>query len=187
VARRLRRLHLDDLRASLFRIALAVDVWPEIVEPEAIDRGVGGRRVEVRGLDERHFAPGGQLRRRDVLPAFASVPGEVYQTVVGARPNRFGILERGGKRVNDAAVLALFRIRAGGNGEVGRYGRAPPRQIGAEPPALPAGRLPLEKNVGGEVQRTRLERRKDDRLRANVPVLGAAARIWRDVLNVSGG
>ena len=46
-----------DLRPRLAAVVRAVDVRPEVVEPNRVDRGVRGLRVEAPGVDDRDLAP----------------------------------------------------------------------------------------------------------------------------------
>ena len=46
-----------DLRPGLAAVVRAVDVRPQVVEPERVDRGVRASGVEVRGVDHRDLGP----------------------------------------------------------------------------------------------------------------------------------
>src|SRR5450759_5727970 len=82
----------------------------QVIEPEAIHRGVSSRSVEVRGIHLRQLAPRSQTLRRNVLPVLAAVVRYVNQPVVGASPDQVCVFRRRSNRIDHAAMLALRRI-----------------------------------------------------------------------------
>ena len=48
---------LHDFRPGLAGVVRAVNMRAQIVEPERVDRRIGGVRIEVAGVDERNFLP----------------------------------------------------------------------------------------------------------------------------------
>src|SRR2546423_12118606 len=66
-----------NFRPGLPKIARSVDMSAQIVEAKAVDGGIGRAGIEVRSFDNGNFAPGLELRRRDVLPGFAVVSSEM--------------------------------------------------------------------------------------------------------------
>jgi hypothetical protein len=85
-------------------------VRAQIIEAKTVDGGIGSAGIKMRGLDDGHFAPGLQLRRRDVLPVFSAIARNVNFAIVGAGPDGLGLLERRRHRIDRAAMLALFGI-----------------------------------------------------------------------------
>jgi hypothetical protein len=77
-----------DVRPRLAAVVGAVDVRPQVVETQRVDRGVSGVHVEVRRIHDRHLHPRRECRRRDVLPVLAAITRQVNQSVVGPSPNR---------------------------------------------------------------------------------------------------
>ena len=98
---------VGDVRPALAAIARAIDVRPEIVEAEGVDRGVRLAAIEVRRLEDRDLRPRHQRGRRHVLPLFAAVGGYVNQSVVGARPDQIDV-ERGRRERVDHTALRDF-------------------------------------------------------------------------------
>ena len=99
---------VDDLLPGGAAIVGAIDVGLEIVQAEAIDGGVDGVVVEVRGVELRHLAPGRHGGRRDVLPGLAAVAREVDQAIVGAGPDDVDVEARGRDGIDDAAAGGLL-------------------------------------------------------------------------------
>ena len=93
-------------------VVRAVDVRPHVVEPQRVDRGVGGLRVEVAGVDDRHLHERLQLRRRDVVPRRAAVGGHLHQPVVGADPDAVDVERRRRDGVDHAALGRLGAVGA---------------------------------------------------------------------------
>src|SRR6202790_810897 len=144
------------------KIAGAVDVWMQVVQTEAVYGGVRGAGDEVRRFDDGNFAPGLELRRRDVLPSLAGVAGDVDEPVIGAGPNGADLFERRSEGINDAAVPALFRIGSGKSAEVRRSLIRGTRQIRADDLPAISGVAGFEQDVCREIQSMQIERRKDD-------------------------
>ena len=72
----------DDLRPGLAAVARAVDVRPQVVEAEGVDRRVGGAGVEVRGVEQRDLAP-----RRRAAGGVTSVQCSPPSRVTWIRPS----------------------------------------------------------------------------------------------------
>ena len=84
-----------------------VEIRLLIVEAMTIDGGVSGCWIEVRGFDERDFAPGSEFGRRDVAPGLAAIGGEVNAAGVAAGPDFIGAQRRGRNGVDDAVAALL--------------------------------------------------------------------------------
>ncbi len=50
-----------------------IDVRTHIVEAEGVDGGVSGLGIEMSGIDQGDFLPGGNLRRGDIGPVLAAI------------------------------------------------------------------------------------------------------------------
>src|SRR5262245_52434008 len=68
-------------------VARAINVRPQVVEPESIDRRVSRVLVEVAGVQNRDLHPWLELLRRNVGPGLATVNRAVNQTVIATGPN----------------------------------------------------------------------------------------------------
>ena len=132
----------------LAAVVRAVDVRPQVVEPEAVHGRVGGvrRRSAPASMIETllHGVSSGGVT---FVPGLAAVARDVDQAVVGAGPDRVRVLIRRGDRVDDAAArlrcLAGVAVDADARGHVRRLAR----QIGADHrPAVAAVRR-LEQHV----------------------------------------
>ena len=137
----------------------------------------------MRGVDDRDLRPRRQLRRRDVLPRDAAVRGGVNQPVVGAGPDAVdvGVARRDG--VDDAALGRRGRGASFVDADVGRHVPRLAREIGTDgrPPTHAAARR-LPQAVRREVQRPRIDRRKQHRLRSD-DAIGIARRRARPNLD----
>ena len=147
---------IRDFHPALAAVARAENVRSQIVETERIDRRIGTLRIEMRGLHDRDFRPGHQLRRGDISPRFSAVGRDVDQSVVRAGPDAIDIERRRREGVDDAALRdADLRCV---NANVRRHAPCLARQIGTDlRPALTAiGRPP--QRVRREVKRVRIDR-----------------------------
>src|SRR2546427_334921 len=77
------------------------------------------------------FAPWSQARSRPVGPRSAAVSSHVNQTVIGPGPQNAGIKERRRQRVNDPAMLALFRVQSFEDAKVRRWRTGFPAEVRA--------------------------------------------------------
>src|SRR5208337_1443388 len=98
-----------DLRPGFAAIAGAVNVRPQVVEPQRVDRRVRGLHIEVARFQDRHLLPSRHLRRRDVVPIRSAIGGQPDQAVVGSSPDAIDVQWRGSERVDYAALLGLCR------------------------------------------------------------------------------
>ncbi len=110
------------------------------------------------------------------------------QAVVGARPDHAAVPRRRRERIDDAAPAGRRRLGPAVLAHV--RGRLPggAGQVGADLLPAPAAVARLPHRVGREVERARIGRREDHRLRAHHPVSGVArrSRHGRDVLHLPG-
>ena len=90
-------------------VARAEDVRALVVEAMAVDRGVGGVRIEVRRLDDADLRPGLEESRRDVLPVRAFVGRAPDEPVVGAGPDQPVLQRRRSDVIDHAAPRPLLR------------------------------------------------------------------------------
>ncbi len=162
---------LDRFLPRAATVARAVDVRPQVVEPEPVHGRVRGERVEVRGFEHRHLAPRRERGRRDVAPRPPAVVRHVDQAVVAADPDQARLA--GGRRetIDHAAVFPLFWIERREHAQCRGHLGARPRQIGTDRlPAQPTVRR-LEQDIGTEVQRARVAWREHQRHRPHPAVL----------------
>ena len=124
----------DDVLPGLAAIVRAIDVRLVVGEAMAIDRGVGGLRIEMAGFDLRNLAPRRHRRRRDVVPVLAVVAGDVDQAIVGAHPDGCGLQRRRADGVDHAEAIRhrLVDIFGSDGIEVRGHRRVQARQIGAD-------------------------------------------------------
>src|SRR4029077_17462911 len=142
------------------KVARAVNMRAQVVETKTVDGGVGSAGVEMRSLDNGNLAPGLELGWRDVLPGLSGVLRNVNQPVVGAGPNCIRVLEGRRHGVNHATVFALLRIVSCEDAEVWRSVVGSAGEIGAHRfPGISAV-CGFEQDVGREIERSRINRRK---------------------------
>ena len=175
-----------DVRPRLPAVFGPVDVRPEVVEPQRVDRRIRLGGVEVRRLEDRHFRERHQLLRRDVLPVLPGVCGDVNETIVGARPDAVAVERRRCERIDDAALRRLCRRAVGVDADVRRNAPRRPRQVGTDlrPRLSAVQRLP--DGVRREVEEMRVGGGEDDRHRAQRPVALAAQRHRADLVHLVG-
>ena len=65
-----------------------VDIGHIVGEAMAIDRRIGGLRIEMAGFDLRNLAPRGHRRRSHIVPVLPVVASDMNQTIVGAHPDQ---------------------------------------------------------------------------------------------------
>jgi hypothetical protein len=78
---------VGDRRPGLAAVMRAEDVRAHVVEPQRVDRGVRGLRVEVSRVDDRHLHERLQLRWSDVVPRRTAVGRCLHETVIGPHPD----------------------------------------------------------------------------------------------------
>ena len=176
----------DDLLPALPAVPRAEDVRPQIVEPQGVDRRIGGLRVEAARFEDAHLRPGHELFRRDVLPGLPAVRGPVDETVVGAGPDHLAVFRRRRQRVDHAALLRSGLRRAAVLAHVRGHRPGPARQVRADLLPLPPAVARLPHRIRGEVERARIGRVEQHRLGADHPVPGRAQQHRRDVLHLPG-
>src|SRR5262249_18598019 len=121
---------LRDFLPGFAEVARSVNVRAKIVKPKAVDRSIRSPSLEMRGFDNGDLAPRLELRRRNILPGLAAVPGDVDQSIVRSSPDRIRFFERWRDRVDDAAMFALLRIGIRKRTEIGGNFVRCSRQVG---------------------------------------------------------
>ncbi len=166
-----------DQRPALPAVVRAVDVRPQVIQAERVHGGVRGACVEVRGVQHGDLAPRPlrELGRRDVAPCLSAVARDLYESIIGSNPDHAGVQVRRTDGVDDSPMLPLLGIETGEHAEIFRNVRGSAREVGADlrPARAAGGGLP--EHVRREVQRVRIHRREEDRLRAHHPEIIAAA------------
>ena len=175
---------VHDRLPRLAAVVGPIDVRPEVVEPQRVDRRVCGPRVVVTGFEDGHLGPRAQVGRCDVAPRLPTVARHVQKPVVGAHPDDRAVHGRGRDGVDDAALHRLCLFRAAVLADVRRHLPRLARQVGAAArPALTAvARLP--QRVGSEIQRAPVLGREHERLRADGAVVGPRRGDGRDVVGL---
>jgi hypothetical protein len=72
-----------------------VDMRVHIVDADTVDGCISSARIAMTGIDQGYLSPVGNTGRRNILPGLAAVPGDMYQPVIGAGPDRQGIYGEG--------------------------------------------------------------------------------------------
>ena len=164
---RVGRNAIDDFRPGLPAVARAVDVWPQIVEPEGVDGSIGRARIRVRCIHQRHLPPRPDLRRCHIRPRLAAIPRDVDQSIVRPRPDSVRIHVARRDRVHHAAPGGPRRrsadILADARWHLPRLAREVLTR--ARPRRATVHRLPH--HVRAVIQLARIDRREQDRHRAN--------------------
>ncbi len=157
----------------------AIDVGLEIVEAEAIDGGVDGVVIEVRGVELGHLAPGSDGGRGDVFPGLAAVAREVDEAIVGARPEDVDVEARGGEGVDDAAARGLLFGSVGVGRDAGGSFVGFAAEIGADGFPVAAAIGGLEDHLRAEVEDVRIDVAEKERRGAQVAIGCRAVRRFR--------
>src|SRR6185312_11457171 len=91
-------------------------------------------RVEMPGFDLGNLAPGGERRRRDVVPPCAVVGGDVNKAVVGACPYCLSIERRRADGIDNTEAMRhrLIDIFRGDRIEGCGQGRIDAREVRAD-------------------------------------------------------
>ena len=169
---------------ALAAIAGAVDIGLEIVDAHAVHCGVGCERVDVRGFELRHLAPGRELRRRHVDPRSAGRAPLPDQAVIGTQPDEPILNRRGAGGIDDAALL-LHPLQPQ-LADARRNTRIGTRQIGTHRLPGLSGVRGLVEPVGRVVHAVRILRCEEQRLGAIDADVRAGERNRRDVLYLAG-
>src|SRR4029077_2521848 len=150
------------------------------------DGGVHRVVVEARGIELRDFAPGCELGRSNVLPIFPAVASDPDQAIVRSGPESVDGPKRGRERIDDAARLVRLGIFLGKFSQAGRDAGVRAREVGTDDlPILPAVDG-LEEEVGGVVERVRIDGREHGWLCAVGAEFFSLDGNRRDVLNLAG-
>ena len=96
---------LRDKRPTPAEVGRLINVWAHVVVLVPVDRQIGRPRRVRRSFDQAHTAPLRHLLRRDIGPVLASVPRDMNQPVVGARPDQPLLKRRFGHRENRVVKL----------------------------------------------------------------------------------
>ena len=149
-----------------------VDVGTQIIEAQGVDGRIGAERVGVRGVHHRDLRPRLQLAGRHVLPGRATVRRHVDRPVVGADPDAVDVPVGRRDCINDPFLRRPRGGRAFVDADVVRHLPCLARQVRADlrPPLHAAGRR-FPQRVRRKVQHVRIDRREEDRLRADGPIL----------------
>ncbi len=112
----------------------AQDVGLVISQAMAVDRGIGGARIEVTGFHLRDLAPGCHRGRGQVLPCAAVIGCFLNQSIIGSDPDGFCVKRRRTEGVDhtEAILHRLIDIRRRDGVEVFWNFRVHARQIGAD-------------------------------------------------------
>ena len=145
-------------------IARAIDMRPQVIESEGVDRRVCGVLIEVAGFDDRNFLKRLKLWRRNVRPMRAAIAGDLNQAIVGTRPDAIDIQRRGRHRVNHAALCGLRRwLRAKLADGLGNF-ESLARQIRTDLLPMLAAVFRLPQSISGKVKNMRIDGREKHRL-----------------------
>ena len=167
-------------------VVRAVDVRPQVVEPQRVDRRVCRLRVEVPRVHDGHLHPRLQVGRGDVAPFRAPVHCHMHQSIVGADPEAVHVERRRCDGVDHASPCRPRRLR--GAVFSNRRRRIPclSRQVGADLLPAPAAGRRFPERVRREVHDVRIDGGEDHRRGAQRPEIRGADRCRRDVLNLAG-
>ena len=157
----------DDLGPVRSAVRRAVEMRIQVVQAERVHRGVRSICIKVRCVHDRDFRPRTHGGRRNVLPVLAVIARHLNEPVIGAHPDGVRVHRTRRDRVDHAAAGRS----GGGSADVlaDVFRRVPrfAREVGALLlPVLPAvHRFP--EHVGRVVELLRIDRREEDRHRAN--------------------
>ena len=151
-----------------------VNVRTQIVEPEAVNRGIGSCGVEVRCIHLRNFAPRSQLRWSYVFPTLSAIARHVDQPIVTARPDQRAIFRRRCNRINHSPMLALGRIGIHELPQARRHSGIFARQIRTDNLPTLAAITRREQHIRSQIEDVLVDGRENQRSGAIETVLAGA-------------
>ena len=138
------------------------------------------------GLHDGNLAPGRNGWGSNIAPVFATISGDVDQSIVGAHPDQVDIQWRRRDGINDTPAGHRFHIRCGVHPYTGRdFGVSFPRQIRTDDFPGVATILGFEQHVARVEQSLRVKRGKQNGGSTNKTVLATAHCFGRDVLGLA--
>src|SRR5438094_625336 len=88
-------------------VSRAINVRPQIVEPESIDGRIRCVLVKVAGVKNRNLLPCFQLLWRHIGPVSAAISGSLNQAIISAGPNEIDVQRRSRNCVDHTSLSRL--------------------------------------------------------------------------------
>ena len=169
----------DDLGPGATIVCGLENVRGEVVEQRLAHRDVGNAGAEVRRIDLAHPTEVGHLLGRHVGPGLSPVAGDVYQTIIRARPDHVDIPFARAHRKNDTVHLGAIHVARDRAARLLLRLRRVTGEVAAQhtPRLSSVHRAP--EALRRHEQHSRVQRRKNNRVRPLPALLDLLRRLAR--------